>query len=61
MNNSNIESEIELKINMNEANIIVAALRELPHRIVADLITNVMDQVKRQVPTAYQSPTIVNN
>lgn len=61
MNNSNIESEIKLKVNMNEANIIVAALRELPHRIVADLITNVMDQVKRQVPTAYQSPTIVNN
>ena len=61
MNNSNIESEIKLKVNMNEANIIVAALRELPHRIVADLITNVMDQVKRQIPTAYQSPTIVNN
>lgn len=61
MNGSNIESEITLKVNMNDANIIVAALRELPHRIVAELISNIMDQVKEQVPTAYQSQTVLKS
>ena len=59
MNNSNVETSIEFNLTVNEANIVIAALRELPHRVVADLVTNIMNQVKEKIPNAYQAPNVI--
>lgn len=62
MNNvDNQNSNVSINLTSNETNIVVAALRELPHRVVAELVNKIMEQVKNQIPNAYNTPTIIQN
>ena len=61
MNTNQNESFVTLNLSVNDTNIVVAALRELPHRVVSELIPNIMEQVKKQIPSAYQAPVYVHN
>lgn len=54
MNNIQQESNVALRLTINETNVVIAALRELPHRVVSELITNVMNQVQTQIQTMSQ-------
>jgi hypothetical protein len=42
--------EVNLKLNVNDVNIIIGGLRELPHRISDDVIRKVVTQAQGQVP-----------
>jgi hypothetical protein len=60
MNNIQTETNINLQLTVNETNVVLTALRELPHRVVADLIANIMGQAQRQVQqTTSQSTEVV--
>lgn len=60
MNNIQTETNVNLQLTVNETNVVLAALRELPHRVVADLINNIMGQAQRQVQqTTGQQPELV--
>ena len=50
MENVQTETIIKLEVNVNDYNLIVAALRELPHRVSDELIKNVVSQAQKQVP-----------
>ena len=40
---------VSLKLNVNELNIVLGGLQELPHRAVDTLIRNIMDQASTQL------------
>lgn len=49
MNDGQTEKNITLELSINEVNVVIGALRELPHRVVADLITKVVAQAQKQI------------
>jgi len=59
MENNNTKKSIDLELTIDEANIVIVALRELPHRVVADLINKIMNQVKATEPSAFSAPVFV--
>lgn len=50
MDNVQTETVITLELNINEVNLVLGALRELPHRVVNDVLNKVIAQAQRQVP-----------
>ena len=40
---------VELNLNLNEVNLVLAALQEMPHRVVHALVTNIMEQANKQI------------
>lgn len=42
--------EVGLRLNVNDVNIIIGGLRELPHRISDEVIRKVISQAQGQVP-----------
>lgn len=40
---------ITLNVNVNELNIIMAGLQELPHRVVDNLLRKVLEQAQKQI------------
>lgn len=55
MNNIQTETLVNLQLTVNETNIVISALRELPHRVVSDLIINVMNQAQKQIQPTGQA------
>lgn len=51
MNNVQNETVITFELTLNETNVVIAALRELPHRVVADLLNKVIAQAQKQTQT----------
>jgi hypothetical protein len=60
MDNVKTETVITLELDINEVNLVLGALRELPHRIVNDVLNKVIAQAQTQVPqqNAPVPPTI---
>lgn len=54
MDNVQTETVVTLELSINETNVVLTALRELPHRVVADLITKVVAQAQKSVPSQQQ-------
>lgn len=50
MDNVQTETVITLELNINEVNLVLGALRELPHRVVNDVLNKVIAQAQKQVP-----------
>ena len=50
MENVQTETVITLELNINEINIVLGALRELPHRVVDQTLNKVIMQAQKQVP-----------
>ena len=50
MENMQTETLITLELNINEINIVLGALRELPHRVVDQTLNKVIMQAQKQVP-----------
>lgn len=55
------EVVIKLELNVNEVNLVLGALRELPHRVSDEMIRKVVQQAQAQVnggqqADGYQSP-----
>ena len=50
MENVKTETAITLELDINEVNLVLGALRELPHRIVNDVLNKVIAQAQTQVP-----------
>ena len=50
MENVQTETVVTLELNVNEVNLVLGALRELPHRVVNDLLNKVVAQAQKQVP-----------
>ena len=50
MENMQTETVITLELNINEINIVIGALRELPHRVVDQTLNKVIMQAQKQVP-----------
>ncbi len=49
MENVQVETVVTLELNISEANLILGALRELPHRVSDDLIKKVISQAQKAV------------
>ena len=43
------EINVTLEINVNELNVIFAALQELPHRVVDTILKKLFDQAQKQL------------
>ena len=43
------ETNVTLEINVNELNVIFAALQELPHRVVDTILKKLFDQAQKQL------------
>jgi hypothetical protein len=56
MNNVTTETVITLELNVNEVNLVLGALRELPHRIVNDVLNKVVAQAQSQMPQQPPAP-----
>ncbi len=56
MNNVTTETVITLELNVNEVNLVLGALRELPHRIVNDTLNKVVAQAQSQMPQQPPAP-----
>jgi len=54
MENNQNELKILLELNVNDTNIIIGALRELPHRISDDILRKVVQQAQAQAGNAQQ-------
>lgn len=54
MENVQTETVITLELNLNETNIVIGALRELPYRVVDLLLNKVVTQAQKQVPQQQQ-------
>lgn len=50
MENVQTETLITLELNVNEVNLVLGALRELPHRVVDQTLNKVIMQAQKQVP-----------
>lgn len=48
---------ITLELNVNEVNLVLGALRELPHRIVNDTLNKVVAQAQSQMPQQPPAPS----
>jgi hypothetical protein len=57
MNNVTTETVITLELNVNEVNLVLGALRELPHRIVNDTLNKVVAQAQSQMPQQPPAPS----
>ena len=57
MNNVTTETVITLELNVNEVNLVLGALRELPHRIVNDTLNKVVAQAQSQIPQQPPAPS----
>jgi hypothetical protein len=49
-------AKVTLDMNVNELNIVMAALQELPHRVADPLLRNFMQQAQSQLGQPQQSP-----
>ncbi len=56
MNNVVTETVITLELNVNEVNLVLGALRELPHRVVNDVLNKVIAQAQSQMPQQPPAP-----
>ncbi len=56
MNNVVTETVITLELNVNETNLVLGALRELPHRVVNDVLNKVIAQAQSQMPQQPPAP-----
>ena len=54
-NNAN-EIKINLELNVNDTNIVISALRELPHRVSDDVLRKVVMQAQSQTQQQQQQP-----
>jgi len=50
MENVQTETLITLELNVNEVNLVLGALRELPHRVVDQVLNKIIAQAQKQVP-----------
>ena len=57
MNNVVTETVITLELNVNEINLVLGALRELPHRLVNDVLNKVIAQAQNQIPQQTAAPS----
>jgi len=57
MNNVVTETVITLELNVNEINLVLGALRELPHRLVNDVLNKVIAQAQNQIPQQTSAPS----
>jgi hypothetical protein len=48
MENVQTETVITLQLNVSEANLVISALRELPHRVVDGLLQKIVTQASGQ-------------
>ena len=58
MENVQTETLITLELNVNEVNLVLGALRELPHRVVNQTLNKVIMQAQKQVPQQPPAPTV---
>lgn len=54
MDNVQTESVVTLELSVNEVNLVLGALRELPHRVVDATLNKIVKQAQTQLPQ--QSP-----
>ena len=47
--NQQVDPEVTLNVNVNELNIIMGALQELPHRVVDPLLQKLFQQARAQL------------
>ena len=57
MNNVTTETVITLELSVNVVNLVLGALRELPHRIVNDTLNKVVAQAQSQMPQQPPAPS----
>ena len=57
MNNVVTDTVITLELNVNETNLVLGALRELPHRLVNDVLNKVIAQAQNQIPQQTSAPS----
>ena len=57
MNNVVTDTVITLELNVNEINLVLGALRELPHRLVNDVLNKVIAQAQNQIPQQTAAPS----
>ncbi|MFM7853474.1 MAG: hypothetical protein ACKO96_16525 [Flammeovirgaceae bacterium] len=46
-----MNDKINLELNVNEVNVVLSALREMPYRLVNDVLNNIIAQAQSQLPT----------
>lgn len=52
VNTTEIKSQtFKFELSLDEANLILAALQELPHKLVNTLIQKILEQAKEQTPS----------
>ena len=51
--NDNVK--INLELNVNEVNVLLTALREMPHRVVNDFINNILAQAQSQLQSSEET------
>jgi hypothetical protein len=47
--NQQVDPEVTLNVNVNELNVIMGALQELPHRVVDPLLQKLFQQARAQL------------
>jgi hypothetical protein len=47
--NQQQETNVTIELNVNELNVIFAALQELPHRVVDQILKKLFDQAQKQL------------
>ena len=55
MENNQNDIKINLELNLNDTNIVISALRELPHRVSDDVLRKVVSQAQNQAQNAQQN------
>lgn len=58
MDNVQTESVITLELSVSEVNLVLGALRELPHRVVDQTLNKVIMQAQKQVPQQPVPPPV---
>jgi hypothetical protein len=48
-------AKLTLELNVNEINVVLGALREMPHRVVNDLINNIVAQAQSQLQSSEET------
>lgn len=56
MDNVQTETIVTLELNVNEVNLVLGALRELPHRVVDGVLQKVVMQAQGQIKQAVPAP-----
>ena len=60
----NVQSEnnaVKFELSVNDINIILAGLRELPHRMSDEVIKRFIENIQKQIPQVQQSNQQPNN